>query len=261
MMGSSKYSRIGLLLAILGAVSCLLLTGLQVHAEQTSGNDLLDQARAAYKKRRASGESLKAVKLYAKAIKAKLSYAACWEGARAIAHLGQNAWAKAPREKRQGLYKKGLQWAKRATAVKANGAEGHYYTAVLTGLNAQERTFLHQMATARSIRLAAERAAKLNPRIECGGPVRLLGLYYRRLPTAFGGDNNKALKYLEKAVRYCSDDPIVRYDLAECLEKVGQINRALEQAQWVVDHPPSDPNDRREYRKVKADAQKLIERL
>lgn len=260
-MGSFRIGALSLLVAVSVTVALVLLTGLQAQAEQAGSDDLLEQARAAYEKRHNRAESVKAIKLYEKSIKAKATYAACWEGARAIAHLGQNAWAKAPRDKRQDLFKKGLNWAKRATKLKSNGAEGHYYTAVLTGLNAQERTFLHQMTTARSIRLAAERAVKLNPRIECGGPVRLLGLYYRRLPTAFGGDNDKARGFLEKAVRYCPDDPAVRYDLAECLHAVGRDNEALEQAQWVVDHPPSDPNDRREYRKVKVDAQKLIEEL
>lgn len=260
---TQRTLRLGLL--FIPVVICCVLVFSSLHAnaeEATSGGEsLLEQARAAYAKRHKVSESVRAVKLYEKAIKSQATYETCWEGSRAVAHLGSNGWTKAPREKRQGLFKKGLLWAKQATKLKSNGAHGHYYVAVLSGLNAQERTFLHQMSSARSIRLAGERAAKLNPRIECGGPVRLLGLYYRRLPAAFGGDNNVALKYLEKAVRYCPNNPNVRYELAECLHKVGQDNRARKEAQWVLDHPPSDPGDRREYRKTKANAKKLLQEL
>ena len=230
-------------------------------AEQASPNDHLAQARAAYRKRRSTAQSVKAVELYEKAITTKATYEACWEGARAASHLGQNGWSKAPRQKRQDLFQKGLDWAKQATKINPGGAEGHYYTAVLTGLNAQERTFFHQMASAKSIRLAAERAAKINPRVECGGPVRLLGLYYRQLPTAFGGNNHTALSYLEKAARFCPDDREIRYELAECLHTVGQDARARKEAQWVIDNPPTTPNDLDDYRSVKRDTEKLLQEI
>jgi tetratricopeptide (TPR) repeat protein len=230
----------------------------QAAAPQASAEDYLKQARDAFKRRRSQGQSAKAVDLYEKAISTAESYEALWEGARAASELGQNAWAKQPSSKRSKLYKKGMEWAERATKVQPDGAEGHYYTAVLTGLWAEQRTFLHQMASAADIRRAAERAYKINPRVECGGPAHLLGLYYRHLPAAFGGDDKRAVKFLEQAVRYCPGELEIRYELAECLSRVHEKARALEEAQWVLDHPPTAPHEKADYEELKRQVDELI---
>ena len=40
-----------------------------------------------------------------------------------------------------------------------------------------------------SARRAAEKAVKLDATVECGTPLRVLGMYYLKLPDAFGGDS------------------------------------------------------------------------
>lgn len=219
---------------------------------------MLSEARAAWAKRHVKAQSVAAVSLYEKAIAANVSYAALWEGARAASYLGQHGWAKVSRSQRRALYEKGLDWAERATKVNPRGAEGHYYTAVLSGLNAQEHSFLHQMNSARGIRRAAERALKLDPSVECGGPPRLLGIFFRRLPSAFGGDNNKARAYLVQSLRHCPNDAELHYTLAECLHALDRDDEARQQAQWVLKHPPQNPHDRRSYAQTKRNAEELL---
>lgn len=226
-----------------------------------TAEELLAAARDAYKKRRNPAQAVKAVELFEKSIAAGETYEALWEGARAASELGQNAWKKQPSAKRSELYKKGIAWAERATKLRPDGAEGHYFTAVLTGLWAEQRTFLHQMSSAADIRRAAERAYKINPRIECGGPAHLLGLYYRHLPAAFGGDDNRAVKYLEQAVRFCPKQLEIRYELAECLERVGQKARALEEARYVLDHPPTAKSEQAAYEALKQQVDALLQEL
>ncbi len=239
--------------ATLGPFAALSIARAQAHDE-----DLLAQARAAYQQRHIATQDIRAVELYQLAIDAQSTYVTLWEGARAASHLGQNAWAKAKRSKRAQLFEKGLSWAEGATKARPRGAEGHYYVAVLTGLHAQQRSFLHQMTTARSIRRAAERALKLDPSIECGGPPQLLGMYYRQLPAAFGGDNTQSKRYLQQALRHCPNAPELHYLLAECLHTLGDDAGARREAQWVLDHPPSSPRDRRDYQQIKRDTDVLL---
>lgn len=257
----SKYRppRLPLWLAPLAALGIALGAGATTFGQE--GDEPLSQARAAYKRRHLPAESKRAVDLYEKAIAADASYASLWEGARAVSYLGQNSWAKRPSRQLKTLFKKGLSWAERSVKVRPNGAEGHYYTAVLLGLYARERTFVHQMASAADIRRAGERAMRLDPTVECGGPLHLLGLYYRHLPTAFGGDNHRARKLLEKAVRVCPGDPGLRYDLAECLHTVGHDARAKREAQWAIDHPPRSAAERRGYKQVKRNAEELLREI
>lgn len=226
-----------------------------------SALDLLAQARTAFTRRPIAARQLLAVELYEKAIAAAPTYEALWEGARAAAELGYNGWKKQPSSKRAALFKKGLAWARRATEVRPDGAEGHYFTAVLLGLWAEQRSFVQQAATAGDIRRAAERAYKLNPRIECGAPARLLGIYYRKVPAVFGGDDRRAVKLLDEALRYCPDDPRLHYDLAECLEHAGQEARAREEARWVLDHLPADRHEKAGYDTLERQATELLEKL
>jgi hypothetical protein len=219
--------------------------------------ELLAAARDAAKKR----QQVKAVELYEQSIAAGESYETLWEAARAASELGQGSWEKQPSSKRSALYKKGMIWAERATKVRADGAEGHYYTAVLTGLWAEQKTFLHQMASAADIRRAAERAYKINPGVECGGPAHLLGLYYRHLPAAFGGDDKRAAKFLDQAVRFCPNELEIHYELAECLERVGEKARALKEAQYVLDHPPTAKRDQADYEGLKQQVNELLDKL
>lgn len=217
----------------------------------TTAAEQLRQARAAYAKRHIASQDRLAASLYEKAIAADASYTALWEGARACSHLGQNAWAKQSRDKRRTLFAKGKSWAERATEKNPRGAEGFFYLAVLTGLDAREHSFMHQMASARSIRKIAERALKLDASVECGGPPRLLGHYYRKLPTAFGGDNRQALKYFEQALSHCPGDHELHYAIAECLHTLGEDARARPRAQWVLKNPPSAPSEQRNYLEIK----------
>lgn len=243
-----------------GAIALALLAfwGVEGVAKAESKSDpLLREARSSFARRAKTAEALKAVTLFGEAIAAGGGYAAMWEGARASFYYGYFALPKRERGKRLAVLERGAVWAEQATKVRPDGAEGHFYRASLLGGWGEVRGLAGALVVAGDIRRAGEKALALDRSVECAGPLRLMGRYYFKLPGAFGGSNEKSLSYLEEALRICPIHPQVHIYLAETLHAEGQVERARERAQWVLDNPRAGI----EYRQFRADAEALLERI
>lgn len=230
-------------------------------AEEAGAGDLLEQARAAYRKRGAVAHAKTAVELYEKAIQASGGYAANWEGARATFYLGEFPMATAARGDRIALYDKGIAWAKAAVAANPRGAEGHFWLGTLYGVWGQARGILKSLSVAGDLRREGEAALKIDPNVECAGSYRLLGRYYFKVPRIAGGDRAKALELLREGVKRCPGSDLGRLYLAEVLEADGQDDQAREQLEHVIQNKTADPAFRAEYRFVKRWAEKALEDL
>ena len=230
------------------------------HAENVAdGPELLKQARIAFEKRQETKMAKRALDLYEKTVEAAPSYQALWEGARAAAHYGDNCMKKASRRERTAVYRKGEEWARRAAKMQPGRVEGHFYVAVLVGMRSRSQSVLHQASVAGEIRQRAEKAVKFDRAFECAAPLRMLGQYYLRLPAAFGGDNKRALGFFVQAAKLCPTDVSNHLHLAEALHSQDQDARARKELQWVLDHPPSDPHDRDDYKQVRQQALEFLD--
>ncbi len=219
---------------------------------------LMARAREAYKNRHIKGNPRRALRLYEKIIGIDPSYAAYWEGARAVWFVGDIELRKAPRRQRAKMFEKGISWSRKAVALEPNRAEGHLWLGILLGLHAVSKSVFRQMSVAREIRQSAERAIKLDPGVECGAGLNLLGSYYQELPTALGGDDRRAVKLLEKAVKICPIDPYHHISLAQALRDLDEDERARSQLEWVMTHDPPEPGWGPEYRFARERAQELL---
>lgn len=122
-------------------------------------------------------------------------------------------------EKREKLATEGVRFAEGALARGGDeDAAVHYYLAANLGLAVREHITL---AVENLDRLESEmkRALALDPAIDDGGPLRLLGaLYLQAPPWPSGiGDLDKALELLEKAVIDYPGHPINRLFYAQAL--------------------------------------------
>lgn len=219
---------------------------------------LLSQAREAYRNRHIEGNPRRALGLYEKIIAAAPSYDAYWEGARSVWFVGDIEMRKAPRRQRAAMLEKGVAWSRRAVALEPDRAEGHLWLGILLGLHAMSKSLFRQMSVAREIRQSAERAVKIDPAVECGAGLNLLGSYYQELPAALGGDDRRAVKILEKAVRICPIDPYHHISLAQALRDLEDDARARAQLEWVLSHDPPEPGWGPEYRFAKERARELM---
>ena len=118
----------------------------------------------------------------------------------------------------------GVGFAEKAIASGGSNDGGvHYYLAANLGLAVRD----HVTQAAENLpRLEKEMqlALKLNPDIDSGGPLRLLGtLYFKAPPWPTGiGDGDKALDLLKKAVEQHPEHPLNHLFYAQALLEVDE---------------------------------------
>jgi hypothetical protein len=243
---------------------CLLAGPLPASTQTTTPSpiDLLGQARAAYALRPRPGAAARSVDLFEQAIAAGAGYEALWEGARAshsVAESGLPASA-APGD-RARWFDKGIAWARAAIALQPARPEGHLFYVVNLGDKVDRGSFWQQLRAAGEIHREAELAVKYGAEVECGLPLTVLGLYLVRAPGVFGGDRERGLDLLHRAVRVCPDDVQNHLDLAEGLEIAGQGAKAVVEFDWVLAHEPDAPADRADYVRQRSEAERHLAAL
>ena len=128
------------------------------------------------------------------------------------------------RLRQEALAMEGVGFAEKAIASGGSNDGGvHYYLAANLGLAVRD----HVTQAAENLpRLEKEMqlALKLNPDIDSGGPLRLLGtLYFKAPPWPTGiGDGDKALDLLKKAVEQHPEHPLNHLFYAQALLEVDE---------------------------------------
>lgn len=102
------------------------------------------------------------------------------------------------------------------------------------GVWASARGVLKSLSMSSDVRDAGLRAMKLNPRVECGGPYRLVGRYYNKLPGMFSGDNAKSLKLLQKGVSLCPANKLGKLYLAEVLHDLDRHAETRQHLEKII---------------------------
>lgn len=219
-------------------MAALIVTAAGATASAESAEQLLKQARAAYKQRAQVSQAKAAVNLYEKAIKAGAPFDALWEGARATFFLGEFPLGNASRSSRLAVFDKGINWAKRAVQQQPNSAEANFWHGTMLGVWASARGIMKSLSVSGDVRRAAEKSIRLNGRVECGGPYRLLGRYYFKLPGLMGGDNDRSIKLLQKAVAVCPTNDLGHLYLAEVLHDEDRDAEARRELQKILSGSP-----------------------
>lgn len=137
-------------------------------------------------------------------------------GSRLCLHLAER---EANPDRREKLAAEGVSFAEAALAQGAdNDAEVHYYLAANLGLAVRERITL-AMDNLGRLESEMKRAVALNPDIDYGGPLRLLGALYLKAPAWPNGigDLDKSLELLEKAVKKHPAHPLNHLFYAQAL--------------------------------------------
>jgi hypothetical protein len=137
-------------------------------------------------------------------------------GSRLSLHLAER---EANPDRREKLAAEGVSFAEEALAQGADDdAAVHYYLAANLGLAVREHITL-AMDNLGRLEGAMKRALALNPDIDHGGPLRLLGALYLKAPAwpSGIGDLDKALDLLGKAVKEHPVHPLNHLFYAQAL--------------------------------------------
>lgn len=148
-----------------------------------------------------------------------------WRGARAAFELAD---AEAEGAAALEFARLGLKHAERGVAADDTCGLCHYYLAVTLGIVARTSSTAGALEMVKRIATHAKRALALVPDTAWGGPARLLGLLYARVPpwpTSFG-DLEESQRLLRRVVEKFPDFPLNRLFLAEAY----MLDRRYEEA-------------------------------
>ncbi|MCA1987578.1 MAG: TRAP transporter TatT component family protein [Desulfarculus sp.] len=220
----------------------------------SAADDLLAQANAAYAQRGDLAQAQRAADLYAQALAANpKSEEAAYRLAMAWFWLGTNA----PEGKDLEPFEKSVNAAKKAVEINPDSLPGHYWLGVAYGVYGKAKGIMKSLSLVDPIKEEMNWVLARDPNYEKGGPQRVLGRLYFKLPGLFGGDTEKAIANLKQAVQLGPDRWINHLYLAEVYLKEGEKAQAATLLKKIIAGPP-EPGFEPEYKLWKAEAEKLL---
>ncbi|BEQ16649.1 TRAP transporter TatT component family protein [Desulfoferula mesophila] len=235
------------------ALLCLALAG-AAYAATTA--ELIAQGDALYAQRADLAKAKQAAGLYEQALKADpKSEAAAWKLSRTQYWVGMHA----PKEQKLAIFQSGVDAAKQAIAINPKSLPGHYWLGVNYGVYGSAKGIMESLSLVDPIKNEMAAVIELDPNYEAGGPYRVLGRLYYKLPGLFGGDNEKAIEYLQTAVKKGPHRYINQIYLAEVYFDEDKGHEANQLLQAVI-NGPVEPDYGPEDAEWKAQAKKMLER-
>lgn len=231
----------------------LLLGSLALAAPQ----ELMDQAAAAYAQRADLAKAKQAVELYAQALAADpQSDEAAWKLSRAWYWVGSHM----PDDQAVEAFDKAVQAAKQAVASKPDSLAGHFWLGVAYGSFGRAKGVMKSLSLVEPIKDEMALVIKQDPAYEAGGPYRVLGRLYFKLPGLLGGGTDKSIENLRIAVKHGPQRWLNHIYLAEALIKDGKKDEAKALLEQVL-AGPAEAGLEPEYADWQAESQKLLKEL
>lgn len=184
------------------------------------------------------------------------NYEAAWKLARLDYFLGSHAKDDAEKD---AAFRDGIDAGKSAVLLEDNKADGHFWLGANYGGSA-EMSILAGLSSVQDIRTEMEKVVQLDESYNGGSAYLGLGQLYLKAPKMFGGDSKKAVEYLEKGLRFGSNNALLRLRLAEGYHALGRDQDAQKQIDFILKMTP-DPDHVPEYEDAVAGAKVLQKRI
>lgn len=184
-------------------------------------------------------------------------YDARWRLAKDYWYLGKH---EADNDKKQELFWKGVEHAKAATEIAPDKPEGFFWLGVSYGVYGEAKGIFKSLSLVNPMKEALEKALSIDKNCECGGPDRVLGRLYYKLPFFKGGSNKKSIEYLKKSLDLCKVNTLTRLYLADTYMSEDMDKEAEEQLNLILSGE-ADPKYAPETEENKVEAKKLLEKL
>ncbi|MFH1059496.1 MAG: TRAP transporter TatT component family protein [Pseudomonadota bacterium] len=225
-------------------------------AGPATADDLMAQAAAAYAQRADMKQARLAADLYAKALAADpKSDTAAWRLSQAWFWIGINT----PEGQDVEPFEKSVNAAKQAVAINPNSLPGHYWLGVAYGVYGKAKGIMKSLSLVDPIKEEMNWVISKDPKYENGGPYRVLGRLYFKLPGLFGGDTDKAIANLKQAVQTGPSRWINHLYLAEVYLKEDQVPEAKALIKQII-AGPAETGFEPEYKIWKAEAEQLLKK-
>ena len=164
-------------------------------------------------------------------------YDATWRLSRVLYYIGEHTENK---KEKKGIFARGVYYAEKAVDMEPEKPDGHYWLGVNQGKVGETRGVLKSLALVKPIKNAMNKVIELERSYEDGGPDRVLGRVFFKLPGFAGGDKKKSLEHLLKSKEYGPEDPVTRIYLAETYLALKEKEKAREELEYVLNMQSDD---------------------
>jgi tetratricopeptide (TPR) repeat protein len=164
-----------------------------------------------------------------------LDYSTSWKVSRMAYYAGFFLATEAnQKDLKKKIFEVGVDAGKRARTSNPEGVEGHYWFAISQGGWGVANGIMSSLGSAKEMKQALDKAIAVDPSYHFGGPLRVRGRMYFKLPGGIisFGDNKKALADLRKAVELGPQSKLNYVYLAEVVAKLQNKSEGLK----LVEH-------------------------
>lgn len=222
-----------------------------------SAEELIAQADQLYAEMKDMAAAQEVMKIYQDALlKAENKYEAYWRMARIHYYIGSHTDSN---KDKKVIFSQGIYYAKKAIALAADKPDGYYWLGVNYGVYGEARGVLKSLFLVDDIKEAMNKVVELNRAYEDGGPDRVLGRVYFKLPGFAGGDMKKSLEHLLKSKEFGPNDSLTRCYLADTYIELKEYSKAKEELEFVL-NMESDPRWVSGVEECKAIAKETLEK-
>lgn len=163
-------------------------------------------------------------------------YEAFWRLSRILYYVGEHTENK---KEKKGIFDRGVYYAEKAIELEPEKPDGHYWLGVNQGKVGETRGVLKSLSLVKPIKNAMNKVIELDRSYEDGGPDRVLGRVFYKLPGFAGGDKKKSLEHLLKSKEYGPEDAVTRVYLAETYLALKEKEKAREELEYVLNMEPN----------------------
>ena len=234
----------------------LVLLSFSVSAFSQEPEELIAQGDKLYAEMKDMATAEEARAKYQEAAAKAGSYEAFWKLARILYYIGDRTEGK---KERMIIFSQGVYYAKRAVEMEPEKPDGHYWLGVNYGVYGETKGVLKSLSLVKPIKQAMNKVIELNRGYEDGGPDRVLGRVYFKVPGIAGGSKKKSLEHLLKSKELGPNDPLTRYYLADTLLSQDEVDKAREELEFVLSMEP-DPRWISGVEECKEDAKKMLQK-
>lgn len=163
--------------------------------------------------------------------KAEDKYEAYWRISRMLFFIGDHTESK---KEKKVIFSQGIYYAKKAVALEPEKPDGYYWLGVNYGVYGSAKGVLKSLSLVDDIKRAMNKIIDLDREYEDGGPDRVLGRVYFKVPGFAGGNKKKSLEHLLKSKELGPNDPLTRYYLADTYLALKEVDKAREELEYAL---------------------------
>lgn len=195
-------------------------------------DELIAQADAIYTDMQDMAKAEEAIGLYREALgKAEDKYEAYWKISRIQYYIG---YFTKDKKQKKAIFAQAVYNATKAVERGPDKPDGYYWRGVNNGKYGETKGILKSLSLVKPIKKDMNKVIELDRSYEDGGPDRVLGRVYFKLPGFAGGSKDKSREHFEKSKEYGPNDAFTRVYLAETLMGLKEIEKAREELEFVL---------------------------